>query len=150
MAYEGGGLQRIWNPDVSTRLGAQSAMDSAKFAFLIIAGFRVVVYGIAAATSGLSLDDVAQSGLPASALAAIALLDVLLPLVAAWRLHFYKGAFVVPAATLLYVLGQVMALTIGSLVIGAIFTGVFVGGIRGAWALRRGTSFEDDHYATFG
>jgi hypothetical protein len=149
MAYQGGGLLQIWNPDVSTRAGAESAMDSAKFGFLIIAAFRIVVYGVAASTSGLAFDEVAPSGLPVSIVAGILLLDIVVPLLAAWRLHVYKGAFMVPVATVLYVLGIALAPAIGSIVIGIIFTGVFVAGIRGAWALRRGTGFEDDHYATF-
>ena len=64
-------------------------------------------------------------------------------------LHVYKGAFAVPIATALYVLGILAAPGLGSIVLGAVFTAVFIGGMRGAWALRRGTGFEDDYYATF-
>lgn len=146
MAYEGGGLARIWSPDLTTRAGAEAAMDSAKFCFLIVAGFRAIVYGVAAFAGGLAAIEV---GAVAPLVAAVILIDVIVPLAAAWRLHLYKGAFMVPIATALYVLGILAALNIGGLIVGAIFTGVFVGGIRGAWALRRGTGFEDDHYATF-
>jgi hypothetical protein len=149
MAYEGGGLLSIWRPDLSTRPGAQAAMDSAKFGFLIVVAFRVVVYGIAAYAGGLFTSATAPAGLPAWVVWALLLLDLAIPLFAAWRLHLYQGAFVVPVATLLYVLGILLAPSIGAIVIGAIFTGVFVGGIRGAWALRRGTGFEDDHYTAF-
>lgn len=149
MAYEGGGLLRFLKPDLSTRLGAQSAMDSAKFCFLLVAGFRIVVYGFAALTGGLALGASAPSGISPTLIVALAVLDVAVPLIAAWRLHVYQGAFAVPIATGLYVLGILMAPGIGSIVIGALFTAVFVGGIRGAWALRRDTGFEDDYYATF-
>ena len=47
MAYQRGGLLQFWKPDLTTRPGAQSAMDAAKFCFLLVAGFRVVIYGIA-------------------------------------------------------------------------------------------------------
>jgi len=146
MAYEGGGLARIWAPDLTTRAGAEAAMDSAKFCFLIVAGFRTIVYAIAVYAGGLAA---VEAGAIMPFVAAVALVDVIVPLAAAWRLHVYKGAFMVPVATALYVLGILASLNIGGLIIGAIFTGVFVGGIRGAWALRRGTGFEDDHYATF-
>lgn len=46
-------------------------------------------------------------------------------------------------------LGLLADLTLLSIVFGIIFTGVFVGGIRGAWALRSGKAFEDDFQATF-
>ena len=149
MAYEGGGLLPFLKPDLSTRPGAQSAMDSAKFCFLLVAGFRTVVYGIGAFAGNLSSGAATALALPGLLLAAMVLLDIGLPLFAAWRLHLYQGAFVVPVATGLYVLGIVLAPSIGSIVIGVLFTAVFVGGIRGAWALRRGTGFEDDYYATF-
>ena len=147
MAYESGGIGRFFNPDLSTRLGAQSAMDSAKFCFLLVAGFRVVVYGIAALGSGFRFDSNVPTGV--AAMVAVVALEIGLPLVAAWRLHVYKGAFVTPIATLAYVLGHLLALSPAGLVIGALFTAVFVGGIRGAWALRRRTDFEDDYAATF-
>ena len=147
MAYEGGGLLRFWRPDLSTRLGAQSAMDSAKLCFLLVAAFRIVVYGLGALAGGLWSSATTSSAL--TVVAAMALLDIALPLLAAWRLHVYQGAFVVPVATALYILGILMAPSLGSVVIGALFTAVFVGGIRGAWALRRGTAFEDDYFATF-
>lgn len=149
MAYEGGGLRQFWKPDLSTRVGAQAAMDSAKFCFLIVAAFRIIVYGIAAYTGGLFAGLITVTGTPLLILAAFVALDIAIPLIAAWRLHVYQGAFVVPIATVLYVLGILASLSIGSVIIGVIFTGVFVGGIRGAWALRRNTDFEDDHYATF-
>ena len=149
MAYESGGLLQFWKPDLSTRAGAQSAMDSAKFCFLLVAGFRGIVYGIGAVAGGPSISAATAPGMPGFVLAAMVLLDIALPLFAAWRLHLYQGAFVVPVVTALYVLSIVLAPSIGSIVIGALFTAVFVGGIRGAWAMRRGTGFEDDYYATF-
>lgn len=149
MAYESGGLIKFFNPDLSTRPGAQSAMDSAKFCFLLVAGFRIVIYGIMFATGGMVLGMNAPSALTAAVLAALAL-EIALPLLAAWRLHVYQGAFVVPVATVLYVVGILLAPSPAGLVLGALFTAVFVGGIRATWALRRGTGFEDDYYATFG
>lgn len=151
MAYEGGGIAQIWRPDLTTRPGAMAAMDSAKFCFLIVAAFRAVVYGIAAYAGGLPALFGGEPGatVPMAFIAGGLLLDVGVPLFAAWRLHLYRGAFVVPVATALYVLGMLLSFNILGLIIGAIFTGVFVGGIRGAWALRRDTGFEDDHYATF-
>lgn len=147
MAYQGGGLLQIWKPDLTTRVGAQAAMDSAKFGFLILAGFRFLVFAFAAFLARADLAAVPEA---AAALAGVALFQVALPLLAAWRLHLYKGAFAVPIATGLYVLGILADLTLLSIVFGIIFTGVFVGGIRGAWALRSGRAFEDDFQATFG
>lgn len=129
MAYQGGGIIQIWRPDLTTRLGAQSAMDSAKFCFLLVAGFRTLVYAIGAFGFGLEL---AAEPEAMGALAAIALIQIGLPLLAAWRLHLYKGAFAAPIATALYVLGILASATPVSLIIGAIFTGAFVSGIRGA------------------
>jgi hypothetical protein len=148
MAYETGGLLQFFSPDLSTRPGAQSAMDSAKFCFLLVAGFRIVLYAIAALGTGVAFGPTLPAAVTASLLASLAL-DIGLPLAAAWRLHLYKGAFVVPVATGFYVVGILLAPAVGSIVIGTLFTAVFVGGIRAAWALRRGTGFEDDYYATF-
>jgi hypothetical protein len=149
MAYESGGLLKFVNPDLSTRLGAQSAMDSAKFCLLIVAGFRILAYVIATVSGGASWGMASPSDIPVTLLAATVLIDIALPLFAAWRLHIYKGAFVLPITTLLYVVGILMAPDIRAIVIAALFTAVFVGGIRGAWALRGNTQFEDDHVATF-
>jgi hypothetical protein len=148
MAYEGGGLRQFWKPDLSTRASAQAAMDSAKFCFLIVAGFRVVVYAIAAFAGGMFTGAV-PAGAPMMIVSAFVALDIAVPLLAAWRLHLHRGAFVVPVATILYVIGILTQLSVMALIIGVIFTGVFVGGIRGAWALRSNRTFEDDHYATF-
>lgn len=148
MAYESGGLLKFFSPDLSTRPGAQSAMDSAKFCFLLVAGFRIVLYGIALGGGAVVLGMNAPSALTAAVIAALAV-DIALPLFAAWRLHVYQGAFVVPVATALYVIGILLAPSPAGIVIGALFTAVFVGGIRAAWALRRNTGFEDDYYATF-
>lgn len=150
MAYQGGGLLQLLKPDLSTRPGAESAMDTAKFGFLLVAGFRILVYGVAVAyAGGLFTSATMPSDMSASLVAAVVLIDIGVPLIAAWRLHVYKGAFVVPIATILYVLGIVLAPGLGSIVIGVVFTAVFISGIRGAWALRRGTAFEDDYYETF-
>ena len=148
MAYQGGGLLQFVNPDLTTRPGAQAAMDSAKFCFLIVAGFRIVLYAIAGIGASSSTD-IAPAQLW-TAVAFVLLLDLGLPLLAAWRLHVYQGAFVVPVATAFYVLGIILSFNIAGLVLGVLFTAVFIGGIRGAWALRRGKGFEDDYYATFG
>jgi hypothetical protein len=146
MAYQGGGLLQLLKPDLTTRPGAEAAMDSAKFGFLLVAGFRVVIYGFLGLAGGAAALAV---GTAAPLIALLVLIDIGVPLLAAWRLHIYKGAFAVPIATALYVLGILAAPAPGSIVIGLIFTVVFIGGIRGAWAIRRGTGFEDDYYATF-
>jgi hypothetical protein len=147
MAYQGGGLLKFIRPDLTTRLGAQSAMDSAKFCFLLVAGCRIVFYLIAGVGVGFSG---AINALGATAVLLVVLaVDIAPPLVAAWRLHVYKGAFVTPVVTVLYFLGILSSMTPASIVIGILFTAVFVGGIRGAWALRRDTGFEDDYAATF-
>ena len=146
MAYEGGGFSALWKPDLTTRAGAQSAMNSAKFGFLIVGTFKIftnfftIMAGVAEAP---------DNGLLYAA-AALAVLDVALPFAAAWRLGIGKGAFVAPVATIFYILGLIGAFNIFSLVIGGIFVAVFISGIRGSWALRRGTGFEEDVYDTFG
>ena len=148
MAYESGGLVKFFSPDLSTRPGAEAAMDSAKFCFLLVGGFRIVIYGIAYVGGGIVLGTSAPPALTAAVLAALAL-DIGLPLFAAWRLHVYQGAFVVPVATAMYAIGILLTPSPAGIVLGALFTAVFIGGIRAAWALRRGTGFEDDYYATF-
>ena len=148
MPYESAGIRRFWSPDLSTRVGAESAMDSAKFCFLIVAGFRVLTYAILL-LSGRSVAGINPLAATVPVLVAIAAIDVGLPLLAAWRLHVYKGAFAVPIVTALYALGILASLNPAGIVIGALFTAVSVGGIRGAWAVRRNTGFEDDYYGTF-
>jgi hypothetical protein len=149
MAYQSGGLIQFVNPDLSTRVGAESAMDSAKFGFLVVVAFRCIIYGLAFFAVGLSAAGPIPEGMAPAVVIATVLLDIGLPLFAAWRLHVYKGAFVTPVVTIIYVLGIMLSLNIAGFFIGALFTAVFIGGIRGAWALRRGTGFEDDMYATF-
>lgn len=149
VAYQSGGLLQFVNPDLSTRAGAQSAMDSAKFGFLIVTAFRVVIYALAAFAAGSSATGPIPAGIPLATVAVMVLLDIGLPAITAWRLHVYKGAFITPVTAIVYVLGIVLSLNIPGMVIGALFTAVFVGGIRGAWALRRDRGFSDDMYATF-
>lgn len=76
MAYQGGGIRQIWMPDLSTRVGAQSAMDSAKFGFLILAGFRILVFGFAAVAARA---DLAAAPEAAAGLAGVALFQIGLP-----------------------------------------------------------------------
>jgi hypothetical protein len=148
MAYEGGGLVSLWKPDLSTREGARSAIASAKFGFLIVGGFRAAAFligtGFATAFGNIDLGSTA-----AMLLIGGLLIEIGLPLLAAARLHVYQGAFVAPVATALYVLGILASFNIASLVIGAIFTGVFISGCRGAWSLRRNARFDDDVIDTF-
>lgn len=146
MAYEGGGLSAIWKPDLTTRAGAISAVNSAKFGFLIIGAFRLFGYAtilFAAFNGGI------QNGSVSGLFFGIMLLDIILPLVTAWRLHPLKGAYITPITTVVYVIGILSSLNIVPIVIGAIFTGAFVSGIRGAWALKRDTGFDDDIVDTF-
>lgn len=149
MAYQSGGLLQFVNPDLSTRAGAQSAMDAAKFGFLIVTVFRLAIYALAAFAVGISFAGAIPPDMPLAIIAATMLLDIGLPAIAAWRLHLYKGAFITPIATLVYALGILLSLNLAGLVIGVLFVAVFVGGIRGAWALRQNKGFDEDIYATF-
>lgn len=146
MAYEGGGLGALWRPDLTTRAGAISAVNSAKFGFLIVGTFRLITNALplfAAITTApdLFFRDVVF---------AIIALNCILPFFTAWRLHLLKGAYITPITTFLYVIGILATLNIFAMVIGLIFTAVFVSGCRGAWALHRGTGFDDEVYDTFG
>lgn len=149
MAYEGVGFSTLWKPDLNTRAGAMSAMSSAKFGFLILGGFRLImgIFSFLPVVQTMAFTDYAVA-------LAVMVIESCIPLVAAWRLHLNKGAFIAPLATILYVLGVLFNVFMTKnplpLVIGFIFTAVFVSGCRGAWALHRGTGFDDEVYDTFG
>ena len=143
MAYEGGGLISLWKPDITTRSGAMSAMASAKFGFLIVGGFRLVMFIIGAGLSSLS-GALASEPLVMWMVLAWFVIDIGLPFLAAYRLHLNQGAYVTPLATATFVLSILLSLGIASIVAGVVFTGAFVSGARAAWAVKRGTGFDDD------
>lgn len=149
MAYEDGGFSALWRPDLTTRAGAMSAVNSAKFGFLILGGFRLIIDIV---TFPSVIQQVPFPGYVGAL--AVTVIESCIPLFAAWRLHLNKGAFIAPLATILYVLGVVVNVLATKnpipLVVAAIFTAVFISGCRGAWALYRGTGFDDEVYDTFG
>ena len=146
MAYEGGGLSAIWKPDLTTRAGAMNAVNSAKFGFLIVGCFRLLMYAVVIFTA---YKGSLPSGPSSSIVVGIWLFEAGLPLLAAWKLHLYKGAYIAPVATLFFILGVLTNMSIIAIVIGVIFIGAFISGVRGAWALKRGTGFDDDLVDTF-
>lgn len=143
MAYEGGGFSALWRPDLTTRAGAMSAVNSAKFGFLILGGFRLIIDIV---TFPSVIQQVPFLGYVGAL--AVTMIENSIPFFAAWRLHRNKGAFIAPLATILYVLDVVAIVWMTKnpipLIVAAIFTPVFISGCRGAWALYRGTSFDDE------
>lgn len=147
MAYQGGiggTFKNLWSPDLTTRAGAQSAMDSASTVFSIVAGFRAVGVFLTAGV-GPYLAAIAEGNVIALMIAG----EIALMIVAAVMLRRGRGLIFAVIGAILYFLGLLANGNILSWVIGALLLGAMVGGIRGARAMSRNTGFDDELVDTF-
>ena len=131
----------FWDVDLTTRSGAETATSQGALACFITAGLTVVG---ALFFGGMVGFDTIEGQITAGLIG----FQALIALVAGLRLRAGKGAFwgiAVAAMLVLEMINKVVTLTgIGGLVINAIMLVMVVQGVRGAWALRRDTGFDDD------
>jgi len=136
----------FWDVDLTTRSGAETATSQGALACFITAGLTVVG---ALFVGGVVGFDTLEGQI---AMGAVAIQGVI-ALVAGLRLRIGKGAFwgiAVAAMLVLEIINKLVTLTgLGGLVINAIMLVMVVQGVRGAWALRSGAGFEDDHVEVF-
>lgn len=136
----------IWNADLSTRSGAETAADQGGLACFITAGLTVLG---ALFFGGMVGFDTLEGQLAAGLIG----LQGLIALVAGFRLKAGKGVFwgsAVAAMLVLEIINKLLnALAFGGLILNVFFLVMVVQGVRGAWALRRGTGFEDDQVEVF-
>lgn len=144
MAYSDGG-GRFWNADLSTRAGARTAAGMGGVICFVLAGLAVL--GIAVFGGLMATNDVERI----AGMIFIGI-EVVLFLIAGFRLRAGKGAFWGIAAALLLALemvGKLVAVSIGGLIFNGIMMVVLVNGIRGAFALRNDTGFDPEDTGVF-
>jgi hypothetical protein len=136
----------VWDIDLTTRSGAETAADQGGLACFIVAGMTVLgalVFG------GLAGFDTAEGMIAAGTIAAQAVIAA----IAGFRLRAGKGAFWGVAVAVLLVLeivSKLVTLTgLGGLVLNVLFLVMVVQGVRGAWALRGHPLFADDEAEVF-
>lgn len=136
----------IWDADLTTRGGAETAADQGGLACFIVAGLTVLG---AFFLGGMAGFDTAEG----QATVAVIGVQALIALIAGFRLKAGKGAFwgiAVAVMLVLEIINKLVTMTfLGGLVLNALFLVMVVQGVRGAWALRRGTGFEDDNVEVF-
>jgi hypothetical protein len=136
----------IWDIDLTTRSGAETAADQGGLACFITAGLTVLG---ALLFGGMVGFDTFEGQVTAGVIG----VQALIALVAGLRLKAGKGAFwgiAVAVMLALEIINKLFnSLAFGGLVLNALFLVMVVQGTRGAWALRRGTGFEDDQVEVF-
>ena len=133
----------IWEADLSTRMGAETATSQAGLACFILAGMAALG---AAFFGGMAGFDTVEGML----IIAIVGLEALLAVIAGFRFRAGKGAFLGIVMAVILVLEMVNKLMIGQfggLIINGVMLVIIVQGIRGAFALTG--SFADDEIAAF-
>ncbi len=138
-------LGSIWNPDLSTRMGAESAADMGGLACF----FYAALSGIGMAISAGSLGYDSAIGIASLAILAV---QAVLAIAAGLRLRAGKGAFLASAVFAIMVLevtGKLIGLAIGvGLIFNVILLIITLQGVRGAFALRKG-DFDDEDAEAF-
>lgn len=135
----------FWQIDLTTRSGAETAADQGGLACFFVAGFTMLgalVFG------GLAGFDTAE-GVTTAVLIAI---TALIALIAGLRMRAGKGAFWGIAVALLLVveiISKLVSFSIGGLIFNVLFLVMVVQGLRGAWALRGQSGFDDDDVEVF-
>ena len=136
----------FWDVDLSTRSSAETAADQGGLACFTTAGLTVLG---ALFFGGMVGFDTLEGQLAAGLIG----LQGLIALVAGFRLKAGKGVFwgsAVAAMLVLEIIDKLLnALAFGGLILNVFFLVMVVQGVRGAWALRRGTGFEDDQVEVF-
>jgi hypothetical protein len=136
----------IWNPDLTTRMGAESAADMGGLGCFVYAGLCVLSMVISGGVVGYTSPD---GILLLSVIGAQAVLSVM----TGFRMRAGKGAFWGAATFTVMVLeliGKLISMAIGAgMIISVILLIVVFQGVRGAFALRRGDRFEDEEAEAF-
>lgn len=136
----------FWDVDLTTRSGAETATSQGALACFITAGLTVVG---AFFFGGIVGFDTVEGQITIGVIG----VQAVIALIAGLRLRATKGAFwgiAVVAMLVLEIINKLVTLTgLGGLVINGIMLVMVVQGVRGAWALRRGTGFEDDDVEAF-
>jgi hypothetical protein len=147
MAYQGGiggTFKNLWSPDLTTRAGALSGTQTASTVFFFIGGLRTLLLLLAFGPT-LILQSIADGNM----VIIIAVAVIVNMLFAAYLLRQGRGVIPAIIATILYFFDLLLGGNLLSWAIGALLLAAMIGGIRGAFALRRGTGFSDDTYETF-
>lgn len=136
----------FWDVDLSARSSAETAADQGGLACFTTAGLTVLG---ALFFGGMVGFDTIEGQLTVGVIG----LQALIALVAGFRLKAGKGVFwgsAVAAMLVLEIINKLLiALAFGGLILNLFFLVMVVQGVRGAWALRRGTGFEDDQVEVF-
>ena len=137
--------RRFWHIDLTTRAGAKSAAGQGALACFVFCGMAVLGVILFGGMAGYSTPE----GIAVMVGAGV---EAVVGLIAGLRLRAGKGAYwgiAVAALAALELVGKVVALSIGGVVIVGVILITVVQGIRGALALKNGTSFEDDDIEVF-
>lgn len=131
----------FWDIDLETRMGAESAADQGGLACFVYAGLTALSTAFIFSTLGIeTLEGQIAIGLN--------VVQMVITLVAGFRLRSGHGAYWAIAAAALLVMSliiQLAELNFGlGVLIGIILLVFTVQGARGAWALKRGGFAEDD------
>jgi hypothetical protein len=135
----------MWDVDLTTRMGAQTAARMGGTAAFVFAVLGVLGAVLAAAFVMRTNPPVAIGTIVGG------LVEALIGLVAGFRLRLGKGMIwggAAAALDALELITKVVSLQFGGLLIGGVVLVYLVNGVRGAAALRRGP-FADDDAETF-
>ncbi len=144
MAF-GDNKSRFWQVDLSTRAGAQTATRQGSMAAFALCVLAVLGAALLGGMAGYTTPE----GIAAMAGAGF---EALLGLVAGLRLRLGKGLIagsIAAALAAIECLIKLTTLSFGGAFMTAAITVLLFNGVRGAFALSRGTGFEDDDVAAF-
>lgn len=136
----------FWDVDLTTRMGAESAAHQGALGCFLLGGLTIIA-GLFS-TNVLNIETLeGQIGI------ALVALQALVCFIAGFRLRAGKGAWWAIVVALLLVIEMITRLAtltqLPGLIIQVVLLVVVVQGIRGAWALRRQASFDDEDAAAF-
>jgi hypothetical protein len=136
----------VWDVDLTTRAGANTAAYQGALACFVFCGMAVLGTVMLGATAGFTTINGISAMIGAGG-------EALIALIAGLRLRAGKGAYWGIAAAVLLVLEMVVkliSLSIPGLLLSGVVLLVMINGIRGAWALKRSTGFAEDDAEVFG
>ena len=136
----------IWNPDLTTRMGAESAADMGGLACFVYAGLCLLSMVISGGVIGYTTPD-------GIVFLAVLGAQAVLSVITGFRMRAGKGAFwgaATFAVMILELIGKFISMAIGAGMITTVILLIVVfQGVRGAFALRRGDRFEDEDAEAF-